>query len=198
MVPSGPVWYCARTKPKHEHIAAANVSNHLSLEVFNPRLRVERTTSRGVVRVVEPLFPCYVFVRCDGTERLDQIRYTSGISSLVNFGGRIPVVPDQVIQELKGCFGSGEPVAVGEAIAVGSEVTVSLGPFMGARAVVVKMLPAKRRVQVLLEFLGRTTLAEVDRGWLSVENQSLADLLPGLARVIRPPVGDSNLGRQTP
>ena len=56
-------WYCARTKPKHEHIAAANVRRNLGLEVFHPRLRIERTTRRGLVRNVETLFPCYIFIR---------------------------------------------------------------------------------------------------------------------------------------
>jgi len=31
-----PAWYCARTKPKHEHIAAANLRKNLNLEVFIP------------------------------------------------------------------------------------------------------------------------------------------------------------------
>ena len=59
-----PGWYCARTKPKHEHIAAAGVVSRLDLEVVCPRLRVERPTRRGVVRLLEPLFPGYLFVRC--------------------------------------------------------------------------------------------------------------------------------------
>ena len=51
-------WYCARTKPKHEHIAAATLRRDLGLEVFNPRLRSERATFRGVIkRVTDPLFP---------------------------------------------------------------------------------------------------------------------------------------------
>ena len=66
-------WYCARTKPKHEHIAAANLRKNLNLEVFHPRLRIERATRRGVVRVNEPLFPCYIFIRCDIQQSLDEI-----------------------------------------------------------------------------------------------------------------------------
>src|SRR5262245_29489064 len=54
-------WYCARTKPKHEHIASANLQRHAGLEVFCPRLRVEKSTRRGIVRVSEPLFPNYIF-----------------------------------------------------------------------------------------------------------------------------------------
>src|SRR5690242_6562371 len=98
---AGPAWYCARTKPKHEHIAAGSLRSRLGLEVFNPRLRLERSTSRGVVRIIEPLFPCYIFGRCELEDSLDQIRFVTGISSLVHFGQRIPSVADQVIEELR-------------------------------------------------------------------------------------------------
>jgi hypothetical protein len=43
-------------------------------------------------------------------------------------------------------------------------------------------LPAKHRVQILLDFLGRTTIAEVDRNALTVKDRCLADLMPALAR----------------
>ena len=69
-------WYCARTKPKHEQIAAANVRKRLNLEVFHPQLRIERATRRGVVRVIEPLFPGYIFVRCAIEEKLNEIQRT--------------------------------------------------------------------------------------------------------------------------
>jgi transcriptional antiterminator RfaH len=101
----------------------------------------------------------------------------------VHFGQRIPVVPDLVIDELRQCFGSDEPVPVEERLDAGSEVTVADGAFMGSRGVVVRVLPARQRVQILLDFLGRTTLAEVDRKSLQVENQSVANLMPHLALV---------------
>ncbi len=85
-----PAWYCARTKPKHEHIAAANVRKHLGLEVFHPQLRVERSTRRGLVRTIEPLFPCYIFVRCAIQDRMNEVRYTNGISTIVHFADKIP------------------------------------------------------------------------------------------------------------
>jgi len=178
-------WYCARTKPKHEHIAAANLAKRLGLEVFQPRLRLERATRRGVVRVVEPLFPCYVFVRCAIDERVDDIRHVTGVSSLVHFGGRIPPVPDAVIEELKQCFDDGEPMAVEDRLMAGMEVTVAEGAFLGFHGIVLKVMPAKQRVQILLDILGRSTLTEVDRKTLTVENQCVADLMPSLATVSR-------------
>lgn len=178
-------WYCARTQPKHEHIAAANLSRNLGLEVFHPRLRLERATRRGVVRLIEPLFPCYIFVHCNLGQRLDEIRYVNGISSLVHFGNRIPIVPDEVVEDLRQCFGSEEFMTVEDHLKPGTEVTIAEGALLGSQGVVVRTLPAKHRVQVLLDFLGRTTVAEVDRNALTVKDRCLADLMPTLASSAR-------------
>lgn len=177
-------WYCVRTQPKHEHIAAATLTRNLGLEVFHPRLRLERATRRGVVRVVEPLFPGYLFVRCVLGERLDEIRYVNGVSSLVHFGEKIPVVPEPVIEELRQCFETEEPMSVEDRLYPGADVTVAEGAFMGFSGIVVRVLPARQRVQILLEFLGRTTVAEVDRKAVTREN-SVADLVPTLAMNVR-------------
>ena len=174
-------WYCARTKPKHEHIAAANVGKRLGLEVFHPRLRRERATQRGLVRVIEPLFPCYVFIRCILENHFDEVRHVTGISSLVHFGQKIPTVPDSAIAELRQCFESEEPMAVEDGVIPGMEVNIVEGVFLGFSGMVVRTLSAGQRVQILLDFLGRVTLAEVDRNSLTVENRSAADLLPLLA-----------------
>lgn len=176
-----PAWYCARTKPKHEHIAAANVRKCLGLEVFHPRLRVERSTRRGLVRVVESLFPCYIFVRCAIQERLNEIRYTNGVSSIVHFADRIPTVPDTVIEELKACFTAEEPMLVEERLLAGAEVVLGEGAFAGMKASVLRILPAGRRVKVLLDILGRPTAVEVDRRFVSLEKNTMADLVPLLA-----------------
>jgi transcriptional antiterminator RfaH len=174
-------WYCARTKPKHEHIVAAGLKRNLGLEVFHPRLRLERATKRGVVRVVEPLFPCYVFVRCNLNESLDGVRYVNGVSSLVHFGQRIPAIPNDVVEELRQCFELQELMDVEDSLRPGTEVTVGQGAFHGFNGIVLRILPAKQRVQILLDFLGRTTLAEVDRKSLVVENRCMADVMPLLA-----------------
>lgn len=181
MQTSNLAWYCARTKPKHEHIAAANVRKNLGLEVFLPRLRAERITQRGVMRVVEPLFPCYLFIRCVLDEQAGEIRYTTGVSSLVHFGDRIPPVPDAVVGELRECFETEEPMTVGDGLADGAEVVLADGAFAGLRAFVLRTLPARQRVQVLLDILGRATVVEVDRRSVVLETGCVADRIPLLA-----------------
>jgi transcriptional antiterminator RfaH len=174
-------WYCARTKPKHEHIAAANLRQNSAFEVFHPRLRIERATQRGVMRVVEPLFPCYIFVRCVLAENFNDIKHTSGISSLVHFGQKIPAVPDAVIEELRECFEADDPMTVEDRISPADEVIFVDGAFTGMRAFVLRVMPAKKRVQVLLQVLGGPTPVEVERSAVVLERNTLADFVPVLA-----------------
>jgi transcriptional antiterminator RfaH len=176
-----PGWYCARTKPKHEHIASASVTNRLGLEVVCPRLRVERPTRRGVVRLLEPLFPGYLFVRCVLEDKLDDLRHTNGVSSVVHFGGRVARVPDEVVEELQRHFLAEEPVVMADSLKPGAAVVVAAGAFEGMQASVLRTLPARRRVQILLDILGRPTMVEVERGWVTAEHDNLADRVPFMA-----------------
>lgn len=179
-------WFCARTKPKHEHIAAANLRKNLELEVFSPRLSIERITHRGIRREVEPVFPGYIFVRCVLEDSFAGIQHTNGISTLVHFGKRIPRIPDSVIWELQECFRAVEPMLIQDRFTPGDEVIVSEGAFRGMRATVLRAMPSRQRVQVLLEILGRPNAVEVECALLVRENRnSVADLAPALARDIR-------------
>jgi transcriptional antiterminator RfaH len=176
-----PAWYGVRTKLKHEHIAAANLCKNLDLEVFFPRLRLEKITRRGLVRVVEPLFPCYIFVRCVIEDRINDVQHTSGISSIVHFGSIIPAVPDAVIEELQACFDSDDMITVENRISPGDAVLVADGAFAGMHAQVLKNLPAKKRVQILLEILGRPTSVEVDQNSVIQQKNTVAEMAPILA-----------------
>jgi transcriptional antiterminator RfaH len=185
---TGSAWYCARTKPKHEHIAAANMRKCLGLEVFHPQLRMERSTQRGLVRTVEPLFPCYVFIRCVIQDHINDIRYTNGVSSIVHFADRIPTIPDKVIGDLMAHFSAEEPMAVEERLTPGDLVVMGGGAFTGMNASVLRVMSAGKRVQVLLDILGRPTAVEVDRSFVSLERNTLADLVPILAAAPQPAV----------
>ena len=176
-----PAWYCARTKPKHEHIAAANLRKNLNLEVFHPRLRIERATRRGVMRVSEPLFPCYIFFRCIIEEKLGEIQRTNGVNTVVHFARWIPKIADGVIEELKECFEGEETMTVKDRLSPGEEVVVVDGAFSGMCAFVLRVMPARKRVQVLLDVLGRPTPAEVDENSVVNERNTVATLVPILA-----------------
>jgi len=154
-------WFCVRSQPKHEHIAAANLRQYESIEVFNPLIRFKRSTRRGPVWVTEALFPSYLFARFDWKESLRLVRHTYGVAGIVHFGTKWPTVPDPVIAELQSILGTEQVKVIGDAIQPGDEVRIAGGAFHGLHGVVTRLMPARERVAVLLEFLGRQTAVEV-------------------------------------
>lgn len=156
-------WFCVRTQPKHEHIAAAHLRllGEGDIEIFLPRVRFTRATRRGPVAAVESLFPNYVFARFDWEQYLNLVQYATGVSSVVHFGNHWPTIPDGVVNELRDFFGSESVRHIPSVPDVGDTVLVSRGVFEGLEAVVTRVLPGSQRVAVLLHFLGRQSTVEL-------------------------------------
>lgn len=163
-------WFCLRSQPKREHIAAAYLSGKDGVEVFNPRLRKRQVTRRGLVWVTESLFPTYLFARFDLHQMLDAVRYTPAVKQVVSFGDGYPVVPTLVIEELQREFGDTQLALVPDELMPGSTVTLTDRAFSGLQGVVLRNLPARGRVQVLVEMLGRATKVEVARHLVVLEH----------------------------
>jgi transcription antitermination factor NusG len=113
-------------------------------------------------------------------DKQNEIQHAGGVVGLVRFGEKIPEVPDAIIEELKECFKDDAPMLVENCFSPGDEVKVMEGVFCEAQAFVLKVMPARKRVQVLLDILGRPTPVEVDFGSV-VRERSLAELAPSLA-----------------
>jgi transcriptional antiterminator RfaH len=158
---AAPAWFCLRTQPKHEHIAAANLRLLPQIEVFNPRIRYRRSTRRGPVWFTESLFPSYVFARFDWRQWLRQVHHAAGVATVVHFGSRWPTLSDHSIAELKAAVGDQELRLIQAEPEPGEEVQISGGAFHGLQGIVTRLVPARARVAVLLEFLGRQTTVEV-------------------------------------
>jgi len=159
-----PAWYCLRTQPKHEHIAANHLRQRVeNMDVFNPQLRIRRQTRRGAVWFVEALFPGYLLARFDTSHSMQAVRRTPGVTAVVSFGAITPSIPDKVIEELRAQFDENNPREIGDDIRVGDDITIAAGPFHGLNANVLRVMSATGRVQVLLEILGRTTPVEIAR-----------------------------------
>lgn len=156
-------WYCIRTQPKHEHIAAARMQLLQDVEVFAPRLRFKRPTKRGLRWFVEAMFPGYIFGKFVLVLQHRQIQAVNGVSAIVHFGKQYAVMPARIIAELRQHAGSDAMVVIDSAVAAGDEVRVASGPFAGVSAIVTQALPGRERIRILLELLGQQVEAEVSR-----------------------------------
>jgi transcriptional antiterminator RfaH len=169
--PAAAAWFCVRTLPKHEHIAAAQLRQDAEVEVFLPRIRFQRSTRCGPAWVTEALFQNYLFAKFDLATALRHVQAARGVRHVVHFGGRWPTVPDTAIQELQLVMDEGDLRVVADTLQPGDTVEIADGAMRGLQAVVSRVMPARQRAAVLLDFLGRQTTVEVDRGQLILTEQ---------------------------
>ena len=155
-------WYCLRSLPKHEHIAAAHLRMLEGVTAFCPRIRFKRASRRGLVRVTEAAFPGYLFARFNLAEMRHHILYVHGVSGVVRFGNRYPTIEEESLAELRDRTGVTEVKEVIYEFSQGDQVKIMKGVFLGLHAVVTQVLPAAQRVRILMHFLGRQTEVEVE------------------------------------
>lgn len=156
-----PLWFCVKTQPKHEKIAARFLRAQAGLEVFSPAIRFQRATASGRKWFEEALFPGYIFACFPYRTHYRLVAASLGVTKIVGFGGHPAVVDARVVEDLRHFASDNEVIEVEPQIEPGDEVTVLDGPFKGLRALVTKVMPAKDRVAVLLDMLGAQREVEV-------------------------------------
>ena len=124
---SSALWFCLKSQPKHEHIAAAHLRQNSAVGVFLPRIRFKRATRQGTVWVTEALFPGYLFARFDWQSSLRQVQHSRGVRGVVHFGERWPAIPDAVIHELLQAVGETGLHTIPENLKPGDDVEITSG-----------------------------------------------------------------------
>jgi transcriptional antiterminator RfaH len=154
-------WFCVHAQPKHEHVAAAHLRKMDAVEVFLPRVRFRRGTRHGMVWVTEALFPGYLFAGFDWQTSLRRVQAASGVRGVVHFGEHWPVIPEEMIEDLRQVIGTTEPHTISPEFSPGDAVQITDGTLRGLRAVVSRVIPGRERVAVLMDLLGRQTTVEL-------------------------------------
>ncbi len=160
---NGDGWYCLQARPKHEHIAAASLRSIDGVSTICPRIRFRKQTRRGPVWFVEAVFPGYLFARFDFESLHRQVRYSNGVMTIVHFGGHVPRIEDGLIEVMRSRFAHAEVIVIEPDFGIGDQVTLTSGVFAGLEAVVTRVIPARERINVLLDILGRQLEAEISQ-----------------------------------
>ncbi|MGQ0605123.1 MAG: transcription termination/antitermination protein NusG [Anaerolineales bacterium] len=151
-------WYVMETKPRKETVVWRQLLGH-KLEAFYPQLPVG--VSRNGGRVFKPYFPRYLFVWADleqmGLSRFQHIPHARG---LVCVGDEPAPVAEPLVRAIQQRV---RDVSAGGAVfgnlRRGDPVCISGGPFDGYEALFDAHLSGGERVRVLLQVLGRPSLA---------------------------------------
>lgn len=146
--------------------------------MFLPRVRFQRATQQGLAWVTEALFPNYLFARFDWQNSLRQVQMARGVSGVVHFGERWPVIETAVIADLKQAFGAEELHCLSTLLQAGDEVEIAEGTMRGLRSVATRVMASRERVVVLMDFLGRQMTIELPANGVLKEGDVRERIVP--------------------
>jgi transcriptional antiterminator RfaH len=136
-------------------------------EFYLPLLRDRRVVRRRWREVIEPLFPCYLFVRCVDGSDFRAVNTLSGavniISSMEN--GPLPV-DERVIATLRQRSVGGYITMQPPSLNVGEKLEVVAGPFQGLEVLFQQELKAGERVAVLMKLLSSWVRLDLPRTYV--------------------------------
>lgn len=161
-------WYAVQTKPRQEDIADVNLQRQ-SFHTYLPKILLRRRKRGQWKKVVEPLFPNYLFIKVDAKkDSLSPVRSTLGVVGLVRFGKILTPVPDNIIEYMKQAE---DPVTQHHQAEdwphqPGDSVEILEGPFAGLETIFLSR-DGENRALLLVEFLGRQNKLEVYMGSIS-------------------------------
>ena len=161
-------WYVVQTKPRKEREAEENLRRQ-AFETYLPWLQQARRRGGRWTKVIEPLFPRYLFVYMDiEQESVAPIRSTYGVSKLIKFGQHIQPLASEVIDFLKahenpesGCCEREE-----KPLTKGDSVEIREGPFEGL-AGIYEQSSGEGRAIVLLNYMGGQNRVTLPREQIS-------------------------------
>jgi transcriptional antiterminator RfaH len=155
-------WYTVQSKPRQEATAEQNLQRQ-GFETYLPKICLRKRKRDKWVKIVEPLFPRYLFIRVDPDQHsLAPVRSTMGVAGLVCFGHLLQPVPHTVIEYLKQAENpeTAQHHADDWPHQPGDKVEVLAGPFTGLSGVF-QAATAQDRALLLIELLGRQNVVDV-------------------------------------
>lgn len=156
-----PAWYVVHTRTKTEHVAAGLMQSLLGIPAYCPRIKFQRATARGKVWFIEALFPSYFFARFNAVTSLRAVRHSQNVLNVVEFGGALARVPDEVIEGIRAEMEGREIKEIHAPLQPGDAVEIAEGPMRGLHGIVHSLRRGEDRVRLLLDFLGSQNPVEV-------------------------------------
>lgn len=156
---AGKLWYAVYTRAQHQKQVAVQLEGR-AVECFLPLYEsVRRWKDRRVVLQL-PLFPSYVFVHLERSERR-QVQQTPGVVHLVGFGGVPCPIPDAEIEALQVCLARKVRMKPHPYLTVGRRVLVRSGPMEGLEGILVRR-KSDYRLVLSIDSISSSVCVELD------------------------------------
>lgn len=158
-------WQLAYTVARHEKVVNAQLQSRGIDSVLPIYKTVHRWNKRNVT-VELPLFPNYVFLRCNESNR-QRVITVSGIVNLVRFQGQMATIPNEELQAVLNALKFRQAVPC-PYVAVGQSVRIIAGPLSGVVGVIERIKGI--RVIVSVHAIASSIAIEADAADLSSLN----------------------------
>lgn len=147
-------WFLVKTKTRQENRAMENLRRQ-NVECYCPEVLVEKILRGKKSKIIEILFPGYLFVNFRNPASLiHSVKNTRGVQSFVSFGGTPARVPFALIQELKEKTKLSQNLLIVNLLKKGDKLKVIGGPFNGINVIFSKQ-SGEERAEVLLNLMNQ-------------------------------------------
>ena len=155
-----PMWFAVYTSPRHEKCVERYL-NQREIEHYLPLYHVRRKWSDGSIVTLDlPLFPGYIFVRINRTERVRVLEVPGVVAVVGGTGGKPAPLPDTEIDALRSGLHlrNAEPHAL---LTAGQRARIRSGALAGMEGVVVRQKNGLR-VVLTMDLIMQSVAVEVD------------------------------------
>jgi transcription antitermination factor NusG len=152
-------WYVLQTRSRFEK-KCSELLTKSGVEVFLPLRVVHKQWSDRIKKVEELLFPGYIFVKYDESNRY-KILNTQGVCRFVSFDGKYAKVHPKHIDFIMQILTSDNTFEVlNTELIIGEKVLITSGPFKGIEA---KLIDQNGKGKILLEVeaIGQGVILEI-------------------------------------
>lgn len=164
--PSAPRWFAIYTSPRHEKRVCQYLT-HRQIEHYLPLYQVRRKWRNGLTVTLDlPLFPGYLFVRIDRSERVRVLESPGVLTFVGGTGGKPAPLQEIEIEALR----SGLPMRHAEPhplLTVGQRARILSGALAGMEGVVVRKKNSLR-VVLTMDMIMQSVSVEVDGSELEI------------------------------
>jgi transcriptional antiterminator RfaH len=136
------VWWAIQCKPRQEFRAQANLETS-GVRTFLP-------LARGSTAAVEPLFPRYLFARCDEPGMTPRIRFARGVTKILGTPDGPTTVDGSIIDAIQERAAGDGCVRLRPTFQHGDPVRIVDGPLKDFTGVFEGSVTANDRVRLLL------------------------------------------------
>lgn len=155
-------WYAVRTRSRHEEKVNSNLQKQ-SFNVFLPKIEVWSRRKDRKKRILIPLFPGYLFVRCELTKIIWlEILKTLGVAYVVGLTDEPTPIPANQIDSVKKIVDLKMNLKLHPYVNVGDQVIVVDGPLQGAVGFYLSPNHEKGKLILSLDLLNRSVEVEMD------------------------------------